>query len=61
MQLISIFSRKTEMIPDLVSPKAYALVAQLDRALPSEGRGCGFDPRRVQGFALQSQLAVDSS
>ena len=24
-----------------------ALVAQLDRALPSEGRGYGFDPRRV--------------
>ena len=27
-----------------------ALVAQLDRALPSEGRGYGFDPRRVHQF-----------
>ena len=27
---------------------ADALVAQLDRALASEAKGCGFDPRRVQ-------------
>ena len=29
----------------------FALVAQLDRALPSDGKGCEFDSRRVhQGF-----------
>ena len=27
-----------------------ALVAQLDRAPPSGGGGCGFDPRRVHHF-----------
>lgn len=26
----------------------YALVAQLDRASPSDGEGCGFDSRRVR-------------
>lgn len=30
------------------APHLYALVAQLDRVLPSEGRGRGFNSRRVR-------------
>ena len=29
-----------------------APVAQLDRALASEAKGCGFDPRRVQSHQM---------
>ena len=31
-------------------PILIALVAQLDRALASEAKGCGFDPRRAHGL-----------
>ncbi len=30
-----------------IRSRTHALVAQLDRALASEAKGCGFDPRRV--------------
>ena len=37
-------------------PVLIALVAQLDRALASGAKGCGFDPRRAQ--CLSNQMYV---
>ena len=33
---------------DVIAP-----VAQLNRVLPSEGKGCGFDSRRVHQYLLE--------
>ena len=38
---------------------AFALVAQLDRALASGAKGCGFDPRRAQ-YSKSPQTAKRS-
>ena len=46
-------SKKTALAEDARNPlneNPLAAVAQLDRASPSEGEGCGFDPRPVQLF-----------
>jgi hypothetical protein len=40
-----------ENLPDLwLIPVLVALVAQLDRALASGAKGCGFDPRRAHNY-----------
>jgi hypothetical protein len=38
--------------------RPFAPVAQLDRALASGAKGCGFDPRRAQNVAEFCQFAT---
>ena len=53
-------SKKTALAEDARNPlneNPLAAVAQLDRASPSEGEGCGFDPRLLQGhFSLKKPM-----
>ena len=44
--------RNLWLIPVLIAP-----VAQLDRALASGAKGCGFDPRRAHGLGSRRRAA----
>ena len=47
--------------PSCGRPRGDASVAQLDRALASEAKGCGFDPRRMHARAPAGSTAVARS